>query len=273
MNFKGLLEKFLKKNRRQKLVLVSVAFFAYVLLLTGIFSYLRGKDSVTNKLTAVNGSVTLLEPMWDNQGQFMARASEPGMIIPKNPYGYNNGDIDLFIRIKMTIELEEYDDTINNLTGTDTEDGEVRIPTDAKRLEKIVDAVMLGDGAGAEADYRFITLDTTGESVSEWKINSCSNDKFVFDAVNYSGNGTDKDKKLVFYFYYTNGDTDGKMCAVSPGGSTDELFQYIDIPIYKKDYLGIFDQKYDISLKAEGIPVDGNEGLTASGAPAAFEGA
>lgn len=262
MNFKGLLEKFLKKNRRQKLVLVSVAFSSYVLLLAGIFSYLQGKDSVTNKFTAGSGSLTLLEPAWDNQGQFMAKASEPGMQIPKNPYGYNEGDSDLFIRIKMTIELDDYDETINGLNVSDP-----------NRLLGIVNAIMIGDGSGEATDAQFITLDTTAETVSGWKIATCANTKFVPDVNNYSGNGDDKNKKLVFYFYYTNGDAEEKMCAVSSHGSTAELFQYLDIPIYKKDYLGIFDQKYSITLEAEGIPTDANPDLTASGAPAAFEGA
>ena len=44
------------------------------------------------------------------------------------------------------------------------------------------------------------------------------------------------------------------MKIVKPKESTKELFDHIDIPIYKKDYLGVFDQPYDIILEAEGIP-------------------
>lgn len=268
---KNVFERFLKTNRRQKLVTVSLAFSAYVLLLVGIFSYLQGKDAVTNKLSAKSGGLTILEPAWDNGGQAMAAASEPGMIIPKNPYGYNDGETELYVRIKMTVELGEYDNTVNGLSGNDTDDGEVGIPNDAKRLEKIVNSIMIGDGDGAEADTNFITLDTSADTVSGWKIASCSNNKFYFDPVNYSGNGADKNSKLVFYFYYTDGDAGQKMVNVRAHASTAELFQYVEIPIYKKDYLGVFDQKYSISLEAEGVPVKGNEGLVADKAADVFD--
>ena len=101
----ALIRGFLAKNKRQKLTILAVGFIVYVLALSGIFSYFHGSDAVTNRISAAQGSVTIQEPNWDSTGQYKARASEPGMKIEKDPSGYNNGQVDLYIRLKMTIEL------------------------------------------------------------------------------------------------------------------------------------------------------------------------
>ena len=226
---------------------------ASIVVMALTMAYFTSSDAVTNRMTAVHGSVIIQEPLWDSTGQFMAQKSEPGMEIPKNPSGLNDGQIDLYVRLKMTIELGKYS---GNLSGNDTADGYVGIPTNAKRLKAIVEAIK------NENNEQFLTLDTTG-TVSKWKITSCNNSKFIAEETNYGG-----DSALIFYFYYTNGSEN--MCIVKPEESTAELFHHLDIPIYKKDYLGVFDQQYRITLQAEGIPVREDEPLTAADASAKF---
>ena len=96
-------------NKRQMLTATALVFIVYVLLLAGIFSYYHSEDTVTNKYIAKNTSVKLLEPEWDTVGQNKAKASEPGMIIPKNPYARNEGQNNLYIRLKMTLSLGRFD--------------------------------------------------------------------------------------------------------------------------------------------------------------------
>ena len=225
MRFKAFIHNLTKKNRRQKLTLLSAVFIVYVMLLAGIFSYFHSEDNVSNRLEAKNGSIALHEPSWDNNGQYKAKASEPGMHIEKDPYGYNNGQIDLFIRLKMTI------DTSSFTSRNETYDS-IYHYAEANRINAILASIRLKDGSV------FLSGDST------------NNTNFIMDTTTENG-------KPVYYFYYTGGDTyagNDMMKIVKPGQKTDELFDHIDIPIYKKDYLGVFDQPYDIVLEAQGIP-------------------
>lgn len=215
-------------NKRQMITFAAALFIVYVLLLSGIFSYFHSEDAVTNRLDAKSGAVTIQEPEWDSTGQYKAKASEPGMKIEKDPSGYNNGQVDLFIRLKMTIDASNY--TKKN----DTYDLTYHYD-ESYRVNAILDAIKL------ENNDSFLNVART----------DTTNTNFIMDTVSESG-------KTVYYFYYTGGDKNDQnsdiMKMVKPKESTKELFNHIDIPIYKKDYLGVFDQQYNIILEAEGIP-------------------
>ena len=233
-------------SKRQMLTVAAVAFIVYVLLVSGIFSYFHSEDAVTNRLDAKSGSVTIQEPKWDSTGQYKAKASEPGMEIEKDPYGYNNGQVDLYIRLKMTINASSY--TKKNDTYNETYHY-----SESYRINAILDQIQL------EGDIPFLNDLRT----------ATNNTNFVMDTV------TENDKP-VYYFYYT-GLNDETMKIVEPKHPTDPLFDHIDIPIYKKDYLGVFDQPYEIILEAEGIPVaayrdEYPDGLTVNIAKAQFSG-
>ena len=220
-------------DRKRQLITAAAAFFiVYVLLMSGIFSYFHSKDSVTNHMNAKGGSVTIYEPSWDSSGQFKAKASEPGMKIEKDPYGYNNGQSDVFIRLKMTIDTSNY--TAKNETYA------VNFPDDkSKRTAAILSAIKLENG--------------------DPLINGTvtNNPDFIMSAVV-------ENEKTVYYFYYT-GENSDTMKLVKPQESTKELFNHIDIPVYKKDYFGVFDQPYNITLEAEGVPASNYpNGLTAA---------
>ena len=219
------LKKLFRSNRRQFLTVISVIIVLYVFAGAGIFSYFHSSDVVSNRFAGKSGSVTIYEPLWNTKGEAMAKKCEPGMLIPKNPFGTNNGGKNIYVRLKMTVELEKYE---GELQGTDTDDGEIGIPSDEKRLSAIINSIRLKDK-------------TTPYFLFDVKIKRGLKN-------NYSDGNT-----LVFYFYYTGGDPDNKMKLLKPGESTEELFGFLDIPVYKKDYLGVFDQKYSITLKAEAI--------------------
>ena len=237
------LRQFFISNKRQLLTAVTVLLVFYTFVGAGIFAFFTSRDEVSNSLSARQMSVTLMEPTWDSVGQAMARRSEPGMKIPKNPYAFNDGQTDLYIRLKVTISLDEYH---GNLTSDPTLEGEVGVPTNQKRFAAILDALKLKTKDAGNNDIYVPLLD---RSAADWV---CANSTFVLypDEVTIpSGNTMD------LYFYYTNGDADNKLSAVAPDGSTEELFHRLEVPIYKKDYLGVFDQGYDIKVQAQALPV------------------
>ena len=236
-------------NRRQMLTAAAAVFIVYVLLLAGIFSYFHSADEVTNRIYAKNGSLTIHEPLWDQEGQAMAAASEPGMIIKKNPYAYNDGQINLYVRLNMTVKLEEYQ---GRLTDPDNPPaGWVGVPTDAARLRAILNAMYLQDGSP------FLTLDSGSESIADWRVTGTANTAFVpGETVTAAPEG------YTLSFYCIVPGTEN-MLTVGPGEYTDELFHELRLPVYKKDWLGVFDQPYTITVWAEGIPVQPGSSMTA----------
>ena len=241
-------------NRRQMITAAAAFFIVYILLITGIFSYFHSEDAVSNRLDAKSGAVTIQEPAWDSTGQFKAKASEPGMKIEKDPSGYNNGQVDLFIRLKMTVELGAFDDAQKTDAYKANYSNDAN--RDSRRLKSVLERLHLND------DTALFTISGTD---ADWSVTACGNDYFYCDLTNY---GTAV--KPVYYFYYIGENTD-TMAKVEPKTSTKELFNHIDIPIYKKDYLGVFDQPYEIILEAEGIPAANYpNGLTAADAKDEF---
>ena len=240
---KAFLHSLLHEHKRQTLTLLMLSFAASVLFTMDIFSYLSGKDMVTNKLTAKNGSVILSEPAWDREGQYMAARSEQGMKISKDPYAVNDGEIDIYVRLKMTIELEDFIPKEKNNSYNSTYNYEPET-----RINAILDAIKLKSGEPFLDDNRTET----------------KNDSFYMATETADGSP-------VFYFYYI-GDNNGDMAVVKPGGATDALFDDLIIPINKKDYYGVFDQKYEIILTAEGIPAANYpDGLKANEAAEEFK--
>ena len=217
-----LLVKF-KAYKRQILTAAALAAIVYVFAAIGILSYLQSNDTVTNRIISKNGSVTLYEPHWDSTGQYKAKKSEPGMTIEKDPYAVNNGQIDIYTRLKVTVRLGGNSSVSN-----------------ADRLAAILKAIKYKND-----NNEYVPLFT--ESSGVW---SCSNSKYYL--VGFTINNSND--YLIMYFFYTNGDNENHMQIVSPDESTPVLFDRVDIPIYKKDYLGIFDKPYDIYVEAQAVP-------------------
>lgn len=224
-SLRRLVHKIRNSGKRQKLTMLFSVFIVYIMLLSGIFAYFQSKDEVTNRFTAPNGAVDIQEPLWDNKGQYKAKASEPGMTIEKNPSGVNTGQVDVYIRLVMTVDASTFN------SRNETYDASYHY-AESVRVSSILDHIKLADGD------TFLNAAQT----------ETQNTKFVMDTK------TDPDTgKITYYFYYT-GDDATQMQIVKPGERTDDLFDHIDIPILKKDYFGVFDQPYDITLIAEGVP-------------------
>ncbi len=59
---------------------------AVLLCITGILSYFHSEDAVSNRMTAISGSVMLAEPEWDSRGQFFPyNTILPGAYSTANP--------------------------------------------------------------------------------------------------------------------------------------------------------------------------------------------
>ena len=245
------------KNRKLRLAgIISLSVILYAVYTAGILAYFKSSDMVTNRLDASHGSVTILEPAWDNEGKSMAKKSEPGMDIPKDPRAYNDGEVPLYIRIKMRIRLSGTKN--NNLQGEDEDHGNyVGIPENKKRMAAVVKAIMLDGNHSMNGTYQnFILIDTDNDNsdMTKWTVSSCNNKYFLCDYKNHSSSSNE----LEFWFYYTGdntgNETERKMVIRDPDEETAQLFQQINIPVYKRDYYGVFDQKYQIILRAEGVP-------------------
>ena len=284
MKVRDVLKKIASQRPRQKFTVLASVFIVYVVMLSGIFSYFHSADTVTNRFSGKGGSVILYEPLWDSKGQKMSQASQPGMSIPKNPYAVNDGQVDEYIRLKMTVKAEPfvcrkendgvtlnetYKNNFNDNTGseksTDLTDAQLTARLN-RRLNSILYAIKIGSG-DSKRDL-FTWSDRENKDISEWTGIGSSSDRYVMYA---GGDAENTDTSRVYYFYYTDGDADGKMKIVSPGEATSELFDMIEVPIYKKDYLGVFDQGYTITIQAEAVP-SGNypDGLTAEDAQDEF---
>lgn len=251
-------KQFVKAHKRQLMTVLALTVVIYVFAGVGIFSYYQSKDNVTNRISSNNGSVTIYEPRWDSVGQYKAQKSEPGMRIEKDPYAKNDGQIDLYVRLKMTISLGDYEGNLMDNVNSDI--GEVGVPSDLKRFREIIKAIKLEDNT------QFITLNDSSENVGEWTVESptVSGGNFIPGSIDYNGS------TLTICFYYTKSDPGGEMYRLKPEEWTTKLFDHLDIPIYKKDYLGVFDQAYSITVQAEGIPADNYNSLAASDAASEF---
>lgn len=265
MQIKEVLKKLPVRNTRQKLTLLASAFIVYVVMLSGIFSYFHSEDKATNRINSKSGAVELYEPQWDGGGRVKAQTSEPGMTIEKDPYAFNSGQVSEYIRLKMTVKLdgfvprtesggeinETYNEAFNDNTGSKklTDDvisaNSIDINSRRKRrLNGILSAIKTGTGDAAKA------LFTWNDQTQE--ITGCNNGKYVMVSKGMNDDCTE----CVFYFYYTNGNP-GSMQEVLPSGSTERLFDSLEIPVYKADYLGVFDQGYSITMEAEAVPTAG----------------
>ena len=242
-----LMQKLLGKNKRQKLTIAAVAFILYVLALSGIFSYFHGSDAVTNRLTAKQGSIALIEEKWDSTGKAMAAKSEPGMQIPKDPVAVNDSATTEFCRIQMTVTV-----------GNDSNpllDGSAYNRNSKQEIKGIIDAICL-DKNGTQLIKVDDDLKPTGD---------CNNPSFhVVSEADYVADS----RSMTYYFYYIGNDKNMKV--MNPDDRTVALFEYVLIPKYKADYLGIFDLNYNIVLEAQAIPAVSGEILSPVDAKAKF---
>ncbi|WP_295094761.1 hypothetical protein [Ruminococcus sp.] len=246
-----------RSRKRQLITVAFLAFIVYVLLLSGIFSYFHSEDLVTNRYKAQNTAVRLLEPEWDSVGMNKAKASEPGMVIPKDPYAKNEGQNNLYIRLKMTVSLGRFD-----ASGRYPEYA-ADFNNDKRRLNSILNAIEMKN---ENTISKLFGWNNQNDSIENWTLKECYNkDYYMEDQGSRTLN--DGTTEQVFYFYYVNGKENGEdseMRVVEPQKSTTELFDQLQIPVLKKDYLGVFDQNYNIAIEAQAVAVTPSESSAVS---------
>ena len=240
-----MLKKVAVSNWRQRLTTVASFFIAYIIMLTGIFSYFHGEDVSTKRLHSVNNQsmglmVAVREPLWDGvtddvneAGSSMAQNYSPGMKIPKNPMAVNlsesTGDaVDEYVRLVLSVsfpaESGDKDIILGSIKYKNSE--EEYVPLLTKQ----------GDGSYLCANPDFAVAESNGK----------------------------------FYFYYVDGNNMKKLSSVNGENVTSELFHRVDIPESGDDYKGTFDKAFNIIVAAQAIAAEGDEPLSVTEAAGKF---
>ena len=94
-----------KFSIKSQIMLSLCMLIAGLLLCVGSLAYFTSQDEVTNTVNAKMPSIALYEPEWENEGAEMAQKAVPGMVIPKDPYIYNNSDAEVYVRMKVEISV------------------------------------------------------------------------------------------------------------------------------------------------------------------------
>ncbi len=223
---------------------------ASILITALTMAYFVSSDTVTNRLNAQHPSVELLEPKWYSDGMNLANASEPGMLIDKNPYARNNGKIDIYVRIKMQLSVIRSQNQNLASPATPENPNEIYQLSAEQVRDRILQAIRMKDHS--------TPLITDIKSNSEIEI--CHN-MFQCDMTDICDYAVEKsEEENTYYFYFVkralSSVEDSELIVLHPDECSAELFNYIDIPILKKEYLGVFDQDYQIILTAEAVPVE-----------------
>ena len=95
--------KKIKFSSKNQIMLSVCMLIAGLLFCGGSLAYFTSRDEVTNTFKAKTPSIVLYETRWDNKGAEMAKKAVPGMVIPKDPYIYNNSDAEVYVRMKVEI--------------------------------------------------------------------------------------------------------------------------------------------------------------------------
>lgn len=240
-----------------------LSFVLYAFIISKIFAYYSSEDVTTNRISTKSIGLELYEPEWDAVGSVLATKSEPGMMIPKDPYAKNTGNMDEVVRLKLEIRL---DDSKSKLPAGNDGGDMIVIASDTDRKVAILKAILYDN------DTSFMDINLGNSNALGNNISVKGSDGNTY-TVNYRGTdflieeaGDSGSESFDFYFYYIGnnpiGGTTGYesynrketvMEILEPRDNTSELFNKLVYPIYKKDYLTIFDQGYDIHVYAEGI--------------------
>ncbi|MBQ8927171.1 MAG: hypothetical protein IJ055_02710 [Oscillospiraceae bacterium] len=249
-----------------------LSFLLYAFIISRIFAYYSSDDEVTNRITGKSIGLELYEPEWDAVGSKMARASEPGMVIPKDPYAKNTGNMDEVVRLHLTIRLDE--SIARPPSGNAQHEDMLQKATDTERKIAILRAILYENGGSfvtvqsgtqAASGNTIPVTDEDGDKFivsyqgSDFLIEDAQRDGEAFDFYfyyignNYIGGTTGTNAQGVPYDYSSFTREETVMETLSPEESTSKLFHKLAYPIYKTDYLTVFDQGYTIDVYAEGI--------------------
>lgn len=137
-----------RKKLNKKIFYISCAsVFALGLLVSVLtLAYFSSKDDVTNKISANDVKIELLEPEWYDHGKADAQKLEPGMIIDKDPQVLNKSESAVYVRMRFVIKI-----------------GNTEITPDDERYSRLMSAINFTDSDGS---YKpFVEFDN--EKISE----------------------------------------------------------------------------------------------------------
>lgn len=240
MQVKDMLKKVAVSNWRQRLTTVASFFIAYIIMLTGIFSYFHGEDVSTKRLHSVNNQsmgsiVAVIEPSWNSGGSAVANGYQPGAMIQKDPMAMNVSE-------STGEAMEEYVRLVLS----------VSFPNEQGKSDIILASMMLDNGT-----------EETGDDVP---LLTKQDDEYICNNPNYSmvqQNGK-------FYFYYVNGQNMKKLTTETGESMSAPLFDYVQIPESGDDYKGTFDKAFNIIVAAQAIAAEGDEPLSVTEAAGKF---
>ena len=203
-----------KTSLKNQIMLSLFMLIAGLLLCVGSLAYFTSQDEVTNTVNAKMPSIALYEPEWDSKGADMAQKAVPGMVIPKDPYIYNNSDAEVYVRMKVEITVDEK---------------EINEDLYKQIIKQIISHIY----------YNYNFDDEKGDLFYDTKSGEYNNPDFYY----YGG-----------YFYYVENEVENKSCkALKPHEATPKLFECIELPVKKSDFDGVFDNKFTIKVIAEGV--------------------
>lgn len=230
-----MLKKVAVSNWRQRLTTVASFFIAYIIMLTGIFSYFHGEDVSTKRLHSVNNQsmgpiVAVVEPMWNSA---KANGYKPGDKIEKDPMAMNVSEstgeaMDEYVRLVLSVSF----------------------PNEQGNSDIILGSMMIDKETGD--DVPLLTKQEGGSYV-------CNNPNYSM--VQQNGK---------FYFYYVNGQNMKKLTTDTVGSKSAPLFDYVQIPVSGDQYKGTFDKAFNIVVAAQAIAAEGDESLSVTEAAGKF---
>lgn len=204
------------KLNKKSVAALSVFVFAVGLLICGLsIAFFSDRDVVTNKHEAKEITIKLLEPEWKAAGETKAAKLEPGMVIEKDPYVYNDSEYAVYVRMKIVLKAKN-----DNAEYVELDKSKA---SDAAIYEAIMSAIYCG--AGDENDVRLIGDNGASQSKN-----------FVLEADGW--------------FYYKN---DKGYIAVESGEGTTKLFDNLKIPVLKSEYNHLFDSEFQIEIIAQAV--------------------
>ncbi len=191
-------------------------------------AYFSSSDEVTNRHTATDIEIELIEPQWRDHGKADAEKLEPGMVIDKDPKVMNLSENGVYLRMRVIIRDKDGNAVSPTVTADD----------DTVSLnpfyEKIYGSICCNNSTDTD-NNRFVTITTEG-------ITSLNpNFEFIADS---------DDDPFDGWFYLK---TDDGYTKLDAGKNSPELFDYLVIPVLKSEYDSYFGQGFTIEVEAQAI--------------------
>ncbi len=227
------LVRFFKSNSGILLAVCTLFLATGLLVASPTLAFFTSQDEVTNRVQAYAPEIELIELSWVTSGQADAEAAVPGDVIAKDPAVYNTSDAAVYVRMNIQV----VDKSGTDITTTD-------------RGKAILNALYVEytDSSTNTPLFYTVDYDTNPSTLA-------SNNQYFY----YYDEDTDTSTYDGWFYYVTSTDpytaptTYTSLALLSPGETTATLLETLVIPVLKSEYVGIFDEYYDIVVTAQAI--------------------